>query len=223
MADVGSRLVAVLEGRIAPALERIALALERGQGTASDPYAAAIARISEAMEQGQWAKARTRVAALLSDFPGLDRGQELAEEVAHGQEAAIQSASARLAAARAVNDPNQVVAIRDELAALLPAEARSQLDRDVVQWLMAILQRRMRAGTVRPDVAELAAKMADRFGETKEGASLRAALPTLRRSAGLCARCGLPYPGIANTCPRCTGVPDPEDDEDFLKSPPGPT
>jgi predicted amidophosphoribosyltransferase len=45
--------------------------------------------------------------------------------------------------------------------------------------------------------------VADAFDSTPEGASLRAALPTLRRSVGLCARCGRPYNGIADACPAC--------------------
>ena len=36
-----------------------------------------------------------------------------------------------------------------------------------------------------------------------QGASVRAALPTLRRSVGLCPRCAQPYTGVAEACPRC--------------------
>ena len=98
-----------------------------------------------------------------------------------------------------------------------------QLDRETIELLMNLLQRRLRTGMVGVDVVTLATKVADRFSEHKEGASLRAALPTLRRSAGLCGQCGQPYRGLANACPRCTGLPDPEIDEDFLESPPAPT
>jgi hypothetical protein len=74
---------------------------------------------------------------------------------------------------------------------------------------MGLIQKRMWTGTVRADVAELAAKIADHFGHTREGASLRASLPTLRRSAGLCARCGRPYTGIDDACPACLAGPGP--------------
>jgi predicted amidophosphoribosyltransferase len=51
--------------------------------------------------------------------------------------------------------------------------------------------------------------------QTPEGASLRASLPTLRRAAGLCARCARPYKGIADACPAClTGAPTPTTDDD---------
>jgi predicted amidophosphoribosyltransferase len=56
---------------------------------------------------------------------------------------------------------------------------------------------------VQGDVAELAARAAESFGDTPEGASLRASLPTLRRSAGLCPRCAQPYAGIDEACPQC--------------------
>jgi hypothetical protein len=52
-------------------------------------------------------------------------------------------------------------------------------------------------------VAELATRVAERFPRTVVGASLRASLPTLRRSAGLCPRCSAPYKGIADACPKC--------------------
>ena len=91
---------------------------------------------------------------------------------------------------------------------------------------MALIQKRLRAGTIRIDVVELAAKVAERFDHTSEGASLRAALPTLRRSAGLCARCGKPYTGIADACPVCLTTqsfpafaadvaPEPTEDDDL--------
>jgi hypothetical protein len=56
---------------------------------------------------------------------------------------------------------------------------------------------------MRADVAVLAARVALSLDDTPEGASLRASLPTLRRAAGLCARCGQPYTGIAEACPIC--------------------
>ena len=66
---------------------------------------------------------------------------------------------------------------------------------------MALIQKRMRQGAMTTDIALLATRVAAAFDATPEGASLRAALPTLRRSVGLCARCGQPYTGIADACP----------------------
>lgn len=110
---------------------------------------------------------------------------------------------ARLEASRSANDPDTVIALRDELTCHLEAGPLAELDRDLVGWLIKLIQRRMRAGTVRVDVVQLAGRVADRFGTTVEGASLRASLPTLRRSAGLCPVCGEPYAGLESMCPRC--------------------
>jgi hypothetical protein len=52
-------------------------------------------------------------------------------------------------------------------------------------------------------VVVLAAQVSEIFGATPDGASVRAALPTLRRSVGLCPRCAQPYVGSAAACPRC--------------------
>lgn len=148
--------------------------------------------------------------ALLSErlIPALERIAAALERT--GGPAAASAASdgvdalrARLEASRSANDPEAVLALRDELARHLAAEALGDLDRDLARWLIRLIQRRMRAGTVRADVVQLAARVAERFGGTVEGASLRASLPTLRRSAGLCPVCGEPYTGLQDRCPRC--------------------
>ena len=123
----------------------------------------------------------------------------------------------RIEAARAANDAEGAMAARDELARLVRGEPLKELDRSLAKWLMGLIQRRLRGGTIRPDVVELATKVAGRFGGTTEGASLGASLPTLRRSAGLCARCAEPYAGVADACPKCLAAasqaagPTPED------------
>ncbi len=89
------------------------------------------------------------------------------------------------------------------LVPLLSPDARRELDRDLIRWFLALLMKRMRTGTVRGDVATLAARVAEVFPDTPEGASLRASLPTLRRSAGLCPRCAKPYTGVEDACPEC--------------------
>jgi hypothetical protein len=160
----------LLADRLVPALERIAVALERAP------------RI---------------VARAGDDEPVPSRAQ-------------VNDLRARLEASRSANDPDAVITLRDELAEHLAAEALADLDREVVRWLIKLIQRRMRAGTVRSDVVQLAGRVADRFGATVEGASLRASLPTLRRSAGLCPVCGEPYTGLEDRCPRChAAVPPP--------------
>jgi hypothetical protein len=150
----------ILDARIAPALERIAAALEGRTATAG-----------------------------ASQPPPRAPG--------------VEDLRARLDASRKANDPDSVLLLHDELAPHLEAVALAELDQDLVRWLIRLIQRRMRAGTVRVDVVELAGRVADRFGATLEGASLRASLPTLRRSAGLCPSCGEPFTGIEDACPRC--------------------
>ena len=82
-------------------------------------------------------------------------------------------------------------------------EQRAALDRDLARWFLTLIHRRLRTGKVQADVVQLAARFAETFAATVEGASVRASLPTLRRSVGLCPRCAQPYTGVADACPNC--------------------
>lgn len=199
-----------LEQRLCERLERVAAAVEaaaeRGPSTATasaELRAQHVVEIRHAIRTGAWSDAE----ALLGDFaeahPGDHDTARLNDELARTRQAAREEALARLDAARAANDPERVIALRDELKLLLEPDALRPLDRDLAKWFIMLIQRRLRAGTVRPDVAALAARVAVSLDETPEGASLRASLPTLRRAAGLCARCAQPYTGIAEACPTC--------------------
>src|SRR5262249_45945578 len=119
----------------------------------------------------------------------------------------VDALRARLEAARRADDPERVIECRDALTEHLRGEPLHDLDRHVVRWLVNRVQARARAGT--PDAtlaaATLAARVVESFGDTAEGASLRAALPSLRRSANLCPRCARPNPGSAAVCARCGG------------------
>ncbi len=112
---------------------------------------------------------------------------------------------AALEAARAANDPERVLQLREELLPLLDPQTRGALDRDLGGWLIRLIQRRLVAGNLTVEIVSLAGRVAAALGSTQEGASLRASLPTLRRGAGLCPRCGEPYPGIDDACPKCLG------------------
>jgi hypothetical protein len=210
LAEAIERLRALAEGRIAPALERIAAAVERleavGAGTGPAPGDArrdAVAEVHEALGRREWARLVELVARLSREHPDHPETAAVAELVARRKEEAAGGLREQLDASRGANDPEGVLALRDELATLLDPAGRQELDQDLVRWLLKIIQRRMRTGTVAPDVARLAAEAAGRFGGTLEGASLRASLPTLRRSAGLSPRCGEPYDGEEDACPRC--------------------
>jgi hypothetical protein len=208
LAAAVARVADLIESRIAPSLDRIAAALEAAPSrpAAAEPSgrrAEALAEVRLAMAAARWDHAETLAEAFAREFPDDPEAVALPAQVARGRAEAIDALRSRLDASRQVNDPDSVIALHDELVVLLRGDARRELEREVVRWLINLLQRRMRAGTVRPDVVELATRVADRFGTTAEGASVRASLPTLRRSAGLCARCGAPYTGIEDACPRC--------------------
>jgi hypothetical protein len=165
----------------------------------------AIAEIRMAIERGEWEVADRRLADLAREFPESREAVELENEIAAGRQVTADGLRARLDASRAVNDPDGVLSAREELGRVLPPDNLGTLDRDLARWLMGIIQKRMRTGTVRPDVAILAERASSVFGTTIEGASLRASLPILRRSAGLCPRCGKPYTGVDDACPECLG------------------
>ncbi len=85
----------------------------------------------------------------------------------------------------------------------LDQDARAALDPELAKWFLGLIHRRLRTGKIQADVVQLAARFAESFAATVEGASVRASLPTLRRSVGLCPRCAQPYTGVADACPNC--------------------
>lgn len=196
-----------LEERLLPAIEQVAGALERTPMPAQAPAARArtdpYAEIRAAIRGLEWARADELIRGFIDANPGDPEGARLARERDDALAGDVQALRARIDAAREVNDPQRALELRDAMVPLLEAGALRSLDQELVRWLMGLIQKRLRAGTMRVDVAELAALVAERFDYTVEGASLRASLPTLRRSAGLCARCGQPYTGIADACPTC--------------------
>ena len=199
------RIVALLESRIAPALERIASALERGEFAAPPPAlrSEAVAELRKTIRERNLMRAAVLLGDFAIDHPDAPESQSLSDELAEATVGAIADRRVRLAASRSANDADAVIGIRDELVALLPPADREAVDREVLPWLMALLMRRMRAGTVRGDVAVLAEKVATSFAHRPEGASLRASLPILRRSSGLCPRCSEPFTGVEDACPKC--------------------
>jgi hypothetical protein len=115
---------------------------------------------------------------------------------------------ARLDAARRADDPAGVIDCRDALTEHLRGEALHDLDGELVRWLVGRVQARSRSRTAAGalEAATLAARVAESFGDTPEAASLRAALPGLRRAAGLCPRCGRSRSPQGEPCPRCTAA-----------------
>lgn len=170
----------------------------------SDPgFIGLVAAMRGAMREQRWNEAEELADALSRDFGDYPDVRGFREEVDLFRNKTIEELRAGLQAAQAANDPDQVLDQRDRLLSHLRAEEVRELDQQVVQWIMNLIQRRLRAGTLRGDVVELASRVAERLGNTVEGASLRAALPVLRRSAGLCPKCSRPYAGTGDSCPSC--------------------
>jgi hypothetical protein len=124
---------------------------------------------------------------------------------------AVDDLQTQLAAARAADDPERVIDCRDALTEHLRGEALHDLDQQVVRWLMTRVQARSLVGTPAgaTAAAALAARIVESFADTPEGASLRSALPSLRRYAGLCPRCARSNPGGTALCPRCAASAGP--------------
>jgi hypothetical protein len=195
------------------ALERIAEAIERGErrpaarpAAATEAAAAPLAgKARAAIRSSDWDEARRLIAELRQTDSGASNGEaeRIDAELRGRLDQHAGELKARIEAARAAPDPSAVVEHFAALAPLLVEAERVALERQLLPWLLATLMRRMRSGTVAADVARLAEDIAAAFPATAEGASLRASLPTLRRSAGLCARCGRPYAGLEDACPEC--------------------
>ena len=162
-----------------------------------------LAEIRRTIRAGKWDEA----AALLDGFSPADlddpRLSSLRQEIQSAREAARSQYLAQLDAARQVSDPDRVLELHQTLIPLLDAETRVALEADLSQWFLRLIHNRLRIGKIQTDLVVLAGRIADAFSHTVGGASLRASLPTLRRSAGLCSRCGQPYNGIASACPAC--------------------
>lgn len=212
--------------RLADAAERLAVAIERAPAppgpamhvppaidmastptsaptAADDPRTSALAAIRTAIRQGQWDEAESLFMTFSDAYPDDQAAAGLSRDLDALRRSAVAAHRDRLDAARTANDPERIFEIRESLASLLDPEPLRELDRELAGWFLRQIQKRLRNGIMTPDVVALATRVADAFDATPEGASLRAALPTLRRSVGLCARCGKPYSGIADACPAC--------------------
>jgi hypothetical protein len=230
-ADAAVRANHLMEAHLVPALNRAVAALERlaeGAGAAAnnpgDGPARAAAAVRQAVRDGRWGRAERLLDDWRSDRPHDADADALAAELDRARRAEADDLRARLDAARAADDPERVIACRDALTQHLRGEPLHALDRRVVRWLADWVRRRapVGAGTIPSDVPAVAARAADSFADTPEGAALLAALPELRRRAGLCLRCGRPFRGPADACPDCLDLdPTNSDDPGFSARPGG--
>jgi hypothetical protein len=198
--------------RCVVAVERLVKTLESWNGAvvsgpiAGDHRSRLLAEINRTIRASLWDQAAAMLddfAAEFADDPALPK---LRAELVNARGEANRQHLAQLEAAREVNDPDRVFEIYQTIAPSLDTEARITLDRELAKWFLTLIHRRLRTGTIQSDVVQLASRFSEVFAATVEGASVRAALPTLRRSVGLCPRCSQPYAGVAEACPKCLSV-----------------
>ena len=212
-----TRLTRMIESRIVPALDRIAVALERretarpdtNQSGSLDRRATGFAEIRLALTQKRWDDADALLENVLHEFPDDPEGNALQGELARSREQALDELRLRLDASRSVNDPIAVIALHEEMTVLLRGEARRELERDVARWLIGALQRRMRSGTVRSGrdrtrhegrrAVRHHARGGQRSRFVADVASQRGPVPSLRRA--LCRHRGC-VPEMSRSWPR---------------------
>ncbi len=210
-AEGANRAADLIEQHAVPTLNRIALALEKLEPPATSTAPADQAEAEKSrlfavarrlIADARWAQADRLVGSFVRDHPGAEAGILLGELEA-ARRRAIDDLKGRLEGAKVGGDALGVIELRDALTLHLRGRELDDLDRKLARWLVGMVQARVRAGTIRPDVANLAARIVDSFGDTPEGASLRPSIPNLRRAAGLCPRCGQPRRADEDACPRC--------------------
>ena len=220
LADSEVLLQALLAG---PSTTRAEAPSRSAEGESHAGSAVQLTEIRRLIREGDWDAATEAVGAFRAEHPDDPRSAEASGELERAMQGALDHFESQLQAAREVNDPDQVLEIHGRLRPLIGEEERKRLDVDLARWFLSIVHRRLRSGRIQADVVALADRIAESFGHTTDGASLRASLPTLRRSAGLCPRCAKPYTGVAQACPEClkpTPAPPPDLEPDDLDQPP---
>lgn len=162
-----------------------------------------IAELRQAIRSAKWDVAEAHLAALRSDYGDDPRLAAQQNELQTARSKARDEYLAQLDAAQKVGDPDRVLKLHQHLVPLLELETRTKLDTDLSRWFLRLIHNRLRGNKIQPDLAHLAGRIAESFSHTVEGASLRASLPTLRRSASLCPRCARAYTGLGDACPVC--------------------
>ncbi len=206
-----SQVLPTEAARAVALLEKIVEALEHrteSGGIGDDRQlgrARSLAEIEQLIRGAHWIDAEKSLQEFEIEFPGDPRSGVLREELAAARQGSIREGLAQLDAARNANNPERVLELYHVVAPSLADDLRGPLANDLASWFLNLIHRRLRTGKIQADVVWLAARFAESFATTVQGASVHAALPTLRRSVGLCPRCAQPYLGIAEACPQCLG------------------
>ncbi len=162
-----------------------------------------MADIVQSIRSSSWDQATTLLADFALEYPDDSAHGTLTNELSTAKAEFLRKHHAELQAAQEVNDPERVLELYHAMMPCFETEERPRFDRELASWFLTVIHRRLRTGTIQVDVVNLATRFSESFATTAAGASVRAALPTLRRSAGLCPRCGQPYIGVADACAQC--------------------
>ena len=207
------RAVDALASRLAMALERLVDVLEHRPvamvpgGTSAPDRERLLAEIGTGLRSGRWSEVGALLEGFESQFPGDHAVAGLRERLEAARREEHRNNLEKLEAARRVNDPDRVLELYRAVESSLEFDRRGELGRELARWFLELIHRRLRNVPIQAEVVHLATQVSDVFGATTEGASLRASLPMLRRTVGLCPRCAEPYKGTAAACPRCLGGP----------------
>lgn len=191
-----------------------AATIEQAESSAQQIPSEDLDAVRRLIDAGEWTEADARLGDLIAEHPDDRRVERLAEQLRRAKQSVGERWIEQIRVAREVNDPNRVLELYAETPPVHDEEGRRNLDQDVAKWFLSLVHRRLRGGGIQVEIVTLAERVSESFAHTVEGASLRAALPTLRRSVGLCPRCAKPYVGTAEACPEClagkTGAASPE-------------
>ncbi|MDR3619491.1 MAG: hypothetical protein P4L85_09085 [Paludisphaera borealis] len=172
-AEASWRTVDLLEMHVIPTLGRIAARLDSPD--APQPPGAAVVR-----------------SLAPAPSPPRSRSRSPADELAD-----------ELEAAREAGDVGRALDLRDALTEHLRGEPLHALDQELALWVAKRVERRVREQSADWEVAGWVARALDSLGDMPETESLRAALPVIRRRAGLCTVCGQAVAGGQPVCGRC--------------------
>lgn len=111
-----------------------------------------------------------------------------------------------LAEARAEEDVDRALDLRDELTRHLRGDALRRLDRELARWTRGLIDAKLKASEVDWEVARWAARAVDSLGDEPDAIAIRSALPEIRRRAGLCRVCGRAVAGGKDVCGRCASL-----------------
>jgi hypothetical protein len=198
-----------LAGRAVTAVERLIDVLECRPDAIAPGHppdhdrARLLAQVDESVRSGRLDEAGALLDRFQAEHPGDAAFPALAGRLAAARHEEAEGHVAQLEAARRANDPERVLELFRAVGSSLESQRRAAMERELAKWFLDLIHRRLRVGRIQVDVVHLATQAAETFAATVEGASLRASLPTLRRSVGLCPRCAQPYLGTAAACPQC--------------------